>query len=375
MASMIDKLKALIMRRTSLKGEGGSCYVYLPSGEIYYDKKKAFKALEANEDVFRELKETCKLDNETEGAFYARVKATLSSLPLEDVPKSACNQDNDLSDLTLPKLIARRKIDGGNFHGDFCYVYIPLNKVFNDREVMFHFLKNQPEEFVHLKKNCQDDEETDEAFENRMMAEMLFVPFEQWADLVESDESEDIELPTPVVPEDVEIFSYKKPEKEKMLSSQKKEKKKVKSKKEKEKKENNAPKENNKVDSSKEKKVDNTSKVTGNSKSRGQGVSFGSMRRGGMMRSMEPLMMRRMVPLGGFDMDYLDYHDGSPRQVHVGGGVQLRGRGRGGGNMNNTFRTALMMNSGGMNPMFGRGGFRGPNWAARDGPPKGTWSN
>jgi len=69
----------------------------------------------------------------------------------------------------LENLIARRRLEGG----EFSYVYIPLEKVVSGKKAMYNYLKNQHEEFSKLKKSCQNSEETEEAFDNRMMKEML----------------------------------------------------------------------------------------------------------------------------------------------------------------------------------------------------------
>lgn len=209
---MMAKLSKVLLRRKL--SETKVCFVYLPTGEPIKDKKKAMKALERDENLFTDLQDTCKQPNETEGAFYARVLKLLVTVPFEEVFQS--DDDHEAADggiqksVSLSKLIARRKVEGG----DFSYVYIPLDKVINIREVMFLFLKNQGEEYSALKRSCQEDGEADDAFENRMMAEMLFVPFEKeaWADMVDSSE-EEIELPEPVRPEDLKQFTFKGKEK------------------------------------------------------------------------------------------------------------------------------------------------------------------
>ena len=203
---MMEKLSKILVRRKI--SETKSCFVYLPTGEPIKDKKKAMKALERDENLFNDLQDSCKQPNETEGAFYARVLKLLVTVPFEEVFQSDDDEAEDggnQKSVTLSKLIARRKVEGG----DFSYVYIPLDKVINIREVMFLFLKNQGEEYSALKRSCQEDGEADDAFENRMMAEMLFVPFEKeaWADMVDSSE-EEIELPEPVRPEDLKQFTF-----------------------------------------------------------------------------------------------------------------------------------------------------------------------
>ena len=214
-SSLMMEMLSKILRRRKLS-ETKVCFVYLPTGEPIKDKKKAMKALEHDENTFKDLQADCKQPSETEGAFYARVLKQLALVPFEEVFQSddetedVIVEDGDCKSLTLSKLIARRKVEDG----DFSYVYIPLDKVINNREVMFLFLKNQVDEYSNLKRSCQDDGETDEAFENRIVAEMLFVPFEKeaWADMVDSSE-EEYELPEPVRPEDLKVFSFKKREK------------------------------------------------------------------------------------------------------------------------------------------------------------------
>ena len=93
----------------------------------------------------------------------------------------------------LENLIARRRLEGG----EFSYVYIPLEKVISGKKAMYNYLKNQHEEFSKLKKSCQNSEETDDAFDNRMMKEMLTVPYEKDIIATPMDTDNDVELPTP----------------------------------------------------------------------------------------------------------------------------------------------------------------------------------
>ena len=203
---IMEKLSKVLVRRKL--SETKVCFVYLPTGEPIKDKKKAMNALERDQNFFNDLQDSCKQPNETEGAFYARVLKQLVSVPFEEVFQSDHESEDGKvqKSITLSKLIARRKDEGG----DFTYVYLPLNKVIKIREVMFLFLKNQVEEYSNLKRSCQEDGEADDAFENRMMAEMLFVPFEKeaWADMVDSSE-EEVELPEPVRPDDLKEFTFK----------------------------------------------------------------------------------------------------------------------------------------------------------------------
>ena len=203
---MMETLSQVLVRRKL--SETKFCFVYLPTGEPIKDKKKAMKALERDQILFNDLQDSCKQPNETEGAFYARVLKQLVSVPFEEVFQSDHESEDGKirKSVTLSKLIARRKDEGG----DFSYVYLPLDKVINIREVMFLFLKNQDEEYSSLKRSCQEDGEADDAFENRMMAEMLFVPFEKeaWADMVDSSE-EEVEIPEPVRPDGLKEFTFK----------------------------------------------------------------------------------------------------------------------------------------------------------------------
>ena len=204
---MMEKLSKVLKRRKL--SDTKVCFVYLPTGEPIKDKKKAMKALEGDRILFNDIQVSCKQPNETEGAFYARVLKQLVSVPFEEVFQSDHDESEDgkiRKSVTLSKLIARRKDEGG----DFSYVYLPLDKVINTREVLFLFLKNQDEEYSNLKRSCQEDGEADDAFENRMMAEMLFVPFEKeaWADMVDSSE-EEMEIPEPVRPDGLKEFTFK----------------------------------------------------------------------------------------------------------------------------------------------------------------------
>ena len=59
---------------------------------------------------------------------------------------------------------------------------------------MYQFFKNQFDEFDQLKKDCKETTETEEAFDNRVMKEMLTVPYEK--DVIPMDTDNDKDLPT-----------------------------------------------------------------------------------------------------------------------------------------------------------------------------------
>ena len=226
-SSLGESLKDLIVKRK--QGDGEFCYVYLASGETIAGKKAAFRVLQSDEAMYSDLRETCKLKNENDSAFDARVLKLLVSVPFESnnsmenktpskiapKPKPATPAKSTPSktivsapkkDLktSLSKLIARRRLDGG----EFSYVYSPLGKVINGKKAMYQFFKNQFDEFDQLKKDCKETTETEEAFDNRVMKEMLTVPYEK--DVIPMDTDNDKELPTTKRKSNLDIIDSKK---------------------------------------------------------------------------------------------------------------------------------------------------------------------
>ena len=158
---------------------------------------------------------------ETDTAFDARVLRLIVSVPFEDTssssvtpkktpaktaaapvtPKTPAAAKTILKDSgprkelqtknNLSKLISRRRLEGG----EFSYVYIPLEKVINGKKAMYQFLKNQGQVFTNLKKLCQEDGESDEAFDARIMKEMLTVPYEKEIIASPMDTDAGLELP------------------------------------------------------------------------------------------------------------------------------------------------------------------------------------
>ena len=216
--SLGESLKDVIVKRR--QGDGEFCYVYLPSGDTIAGKKAAFRTLKADEAMFDNLRESCRMRGETDTAFDARVLKLIVSVPFEDTSSSATPKKTPakpaaaapstpktpaaktiLKDSgpkkelqtksSLSKLIARRRLDGG----EFSYVYIPLEKVINGKKAMYQFLKNQGEVFTNLKRQCQGDGETEEAFDARIMKEMLTVPYEKEIIASPMDTDAGVELP------------------------------------------------------------------------------------------------------------------------------------------------------------------------------------
>ena len=220
-SDLADNLKDIIVKRK--QGEGEFCYVYLPSGETVTGKKAALRLIQADNELYESLKESCKLKNESDALFDARLQKLIVSSPFEkegqgasvtpkktpakpaakkpsgqQTPAKAILKDAGpkkelLTKTHLSKLIARRRLEGG----EFSYVYVPLEKVINGKKAMHQFLKNQHEEFTKLKNACKLDNETEEAFDTRIMKEMLTVPYEK--EIIESamDTDNGVELPTP----------------------------------------------------------------------------------------------------------------------------------------------------------------------------------
>ena len=213
---LFESLKSVVVKRKT--GDGEFSYVYLPSGEAVMGKKTAFKVLKSDEAFYESLKE-CKLDEESDASFDARVLKLLISVPFEgDVvvetsqhqttkkPTAAsapakCETKKILTDTgmkkdlvsktQLSKLVARRRLEGG----EFTYIYIPLEKAISGKKAMYNYLKNQSE-FSKLKAACKDSSETDEEFDSRLMKEMLTVPYEKEIIPSAVDSEADFDLPS-----------------------------------------------------------------------------------------------------------------------------------------------------------------------------------
>ena len=223
MSSLEDSLKDIILKRKT--GDGEFCYVYQPSGETITGKKAAFRVLKSDEALYESLILDCKDDKESDEEFDSRVLKVLGNVPFEgespvkqkpstpakttprkplasstpatsSTPKTILKDKSLKQDLmaktSISKLIARRRLEGG----EFSYVYIPLEKVINGKKAMYQFLKNQHEEFIKLKNSCKAADESDEAFDNRMMKEMLTVPYEKDVIVSAMDTDSGVELPT-----------------------------------------------------------------------------------------------------------------------------------------------------------------------------------
>ena len=211
---LLESLSSLVVKRRT--GEGEFSYLYLPSGEAVTGKKTAFKVLKSDEACYETLQE-CKLEEETDAAFDARVLKLIVSVPFEgevaetsrpqatgkpaapavaETPVKKILTDSSMkkdlvSKTQLSKLVARRRLEGG----EFTYIYIPLEKAISGKKAMYNYLKNQTE-FAQLKAACKDSGETDEEFDSRMMKEMLTVPYEKEIILTAMDTDADLELPT-----------------------------------------------------------------------------------------------------------------------------------------------------------------------------------
>lgn len=209
-----QSLSDLIARRKLAGGEFS--YVYIPGDEEVLGKKAVFKLLQNDETVFESFKSACKLPGETDLAFNSKVLKLITSLPFEDekentnipapkqaspavtgqstprIPVRAPSPEKEktpvktilqspgpkkelLSKMSLSKLVARRRLEGG----EFSYVYIPLEKVIAGKKAVYNFLKNQTEEFNKLKKSCKEANESDEEFDSRMLKQILTVPYEK----------------------------------------------------------------------------------------------------------------------------------------------------------------------------------------------------
>jgi len=132
--------------------------VYLPNDEEVLGKKAVFKLLQNDEGAMENFKDLCTLPEESDLAFNSRVLKLITSLPFEDereksgnpTPQKASTPRNRVtapspekektpvailkapgpkkelvSKMSLAKLVARRRLDGG----EFSYVYLPLEKV------------------------------------------------------------------------------------------------------------------------------------------------------------------------------------------------------------------------------------------------------
>ena len=214
-----ESLSDLIARRKLAGGEFS--YVYIPSDEEVLGKKAVFKLLQNDETVFESFKNVCNLSGETDLAFNSKVLKLITSLPFEDeketpdipapkkasptvtkkvselstprIPVRAPSPEKEktpvvktilqspgpkkelMSKMSLSKLVARRRLEGG----EFSYVYIPLEKAISGKKAVYNFLKNQTEEFNKLKKSCKEADESDDEFDSRMLKQILTVPYEK----------------------------------------------------------------------------------------------------------------------------------------------------------------------------------------------------
>ena len=84
--SLGENLKDVIRKRK--QGDGEFCYVYLPSGETVAGKKAAFRALQADEVMYENMRDSCRMANENDAAFDARVLRLIVSVPFEDASSS-----------------------------------------------------------------------------------------------------------------------------------------------------------------------------------------------------------------------------------------------------------------------------------------------
>jgi len=202
---------AEVMVRRKLEG-GEFSYIFIPSGEEIAGKKSAFKLLKSDEDLFDEIRESNRLDDETDGEFDARTQKMLPNLPFEEkqpvikpapqptptkqttpkpVPakqktpkqtppsvkkilKSAVKDYNELTKSGLSQLVARRRLEGG----EFTYVYLPLEKVVSGKKPLLFFIKNQLE-FKQLVQKGKDPGESNDEFDNRVLKLLPSVPFEK----------------------------------------------------------------------------------------------------------------------------------------------------------------------------------------------------
>jgi len=211
-----ENLSDLINRRKLADGEFS--YVYLPNDEEVLGKKAVFKLLQNDEAAMENFKALCKMTEESDLAFNSRVLKLVTSLPFEDEREKSGNptprkrvtapspekektpvailkapgpKKELVSKMSLAKLVARRRLDGG----EFSYVYLPLEKVIAGKKAVYNFLKNQTEEFNKLKSSCKEVNESDEEFDSRMLKQILTVPYEK--EIIEtpmSDEADTSEI-------------------------------------------------------------------------------------------------------------------------------------------------------------------------------------
>ena len=191
-----DSLKDIVVKRRLADGEFN--YVYTPSGQTMSGRKAALKTIQADNAVYSKLKSSCLLSNETNEEFDARLLKLLVSVPyeVEGATVAVIHQPEEMDcvseshkTMSLSDLIARRRLDGG----EFTYVYIPLDKAISGKKAMFQFLKNQSEVYLKLKNNCRDENESDDAFDSRMMKQMLTVPYEKKKESVRNEKYDSID--------------------------------------------------------------------------------------------------------------------------------------------------------------------------------------
>jgi len=204
---MAEKLKTDLSKLIVRKKQDGGEFAYLikSTGKEIAGKKLAFMLLK-NDPGFSSLKKANKTADESDEDFEAKVTKILPTVPFgggtvvvttaKTTPKASPKVQptvtpkkvevvKDYEKLTkdvLFKLVARRKLDGGQF----TYVYRPLEKAVTGKKTLLNFLKNQEAEYTKLQKT-KNPSESDQEFTTRVLQILASVPFE--TETVASDPS------------------------------------------------------------------------------------------------------------------------------------------------------------------------------------------
>jgi len=93
----------------------------------------------------------------------------------------------DATKTALGKLIARRRLEGG----EFSYVLVSTGETVSGKKAAYTLLKeNQPEDFEKFKSDCQADGEDDAAFDARCQKMVPVLPYEEKAEDMEVDDAD-----------------------------------------------------------------------------------------------------------------------------------------------------------------------------------------
>lgn len=199
---LLGALAEVVARRR--KDSGEFSYIFLATGTEVAGKKSVYKMLKCEEAVFEAIKDDHQEENETDLAFDSRAMKVLPMVPFDDEKdtsavvadaeaalssssssKGVIRDWEALTKAALSKLVARRRLEGG----EFTYIYIPLEKTVAGKKAVFKFLKSQTGEYKKLVQACKNPAETTEQFESRLLQQILVVPYEQ--DVIEDMEVDD----------------------------------------------------------------------------------------------------------------------------------------------------------------------------------------